>query len=131
MCSFLLQKAVTVFDSSTNWLNIYWLIETCLKTGKMSVTKSVMTNDPFHVVAIWIKIWEVQKVLNNMMYGTPFYHLYPPSSIRYKNIIFLALFTCIFSIWTKSISNLFKSQPSKFQGILLHRPAVSGVSINE
>ena len=56
----------------------------------------------FDVPEIWIKIWKVKTILNNLMQSKTFYDLYPPSSIRHQNTCFSALSIPIYRLWIVS-----------------------------
>ena len=54
-----------------------------------TVAGSIMSHGPLHVMAIWFKIWQVKKIINNLGQNIGVYKFYTQSSIEWKITIFL------------------------------------------
>ena len=97
-------KAIELeFYSSPNWCGFNWNIKTC----KMTFTKSITSNDPFHVAEVSIKCERLQqfpkiwyKVKRSMTYTYRFQFVT-------KILFFSAPFTCNYSLWITSIASVF------------------------
>ena len=78
-----------------------------IENGNFAVNKQVISHKSLHERANWLKIGQVQTILNILTESSILYYLYSQSSIQCKSTIFLALFIYILSDWLKSISSVF------------------------
>ena len=62
------------------------------RTGKIAVSKSVISNDPLNATANWLQIWQIQTIYN-ILYEPQLNTNLFSNSIHCKNTIFLALKT--------------------------------------
>ena len=76
------------------------------KYPKKIYTKSILSDEPFLVAAIQLKIYQVETGPFNLRQSASLYDTYSFNSIHCKNTIFSILCTCDISLWIISIYSL-------------------------
>ena len=76
-----------------------------LKSVKIVVTKSVISNNLLHITAIWLKIWQVQTIFYNLIKSKTLYNFKFLSYIQCKKYPFVSIKNGKFAVTKPVVSH--------------------------